>query len=131
MLKRPWQRIQSPRGDEEYLAVVTYFLLKGFRGLPRFNLYTGRVQQQLKRTEGLVGYTIGAKPWRKQFWTLSVWENEQTLRRFVYSGFHKGVMIVLKDDMADFSTRSWSIEGDNVPPDWVTALERLDSPQKT
>ena len=131
MLKRPWQKLQSPREDEEYLAVVTYFLLKRFRGLPRFNLYTGRVQQQLKQTDGLVGHALGAKPWRKQFWTLSVWEDEQALRRFVYSGFHKGVMIVLTDDMADFSTRSWPIEGASVPPAWATALERLDSPHKT
>ena len=80
MLKRPWQQLRSPRADDEYVAMVTYFLLKSFRGMPRFNLYTKRVRRQLAESAGLLGYTLGAKPWRKQFWTLSVWEDEKALR---------------------------------------------------
>ena len=107
----------------------TYFLLKRFRGMPRFNLYTKRVQRQLEDASGLIGYALGTTPWRKEFWTLSVWEDDKALRRFVHSGIHKGVMIVLQEDMASFGKREWTVRGADVPPDWATALERLDKPE--
>ena len=127
MLKQPWRRFRSPQTDDECLAMVTYFLLKRFRDMPRFNLYTKRVQRQLAESGGLLGYAVGAKPWRKQFWTLSVWEDERALRKFVHSGIHKGVMIVLQDDMADFANRAWTVRGSHVPPAWETALKHLAS----
>ena len=78
-------------------------------------------------SDGLLGYAVGARPWRKQFWTLSVWEDEGALRRFVHSRFHKGVMIVLQDDMADFANRAWHVRGSQLPPAWETALRHLAS----
>ena len=114
-----------------YLLYVTYFLLKRFRGMPRFNLYTKRVQRQLAESGGLLGYALGAKPWRKQFWTLSVWEDEKALRQFVHSGIHSGVMIVLQEDMADFGNREWIVRDSQLPPAWGVALEQLDRPQST
>ena len=129
MLKQPWRLIRSPQADDEYVAMVTYFFLKRFRGLPRFNLYTKRVQRQLAESDGLIGYALGARPWRKQFWTLSVWEDEKALRQFVHSGIHSGVMIVLQEDMADFRNRQWTVRGSHVPPAWEAALEQLDRPQ--
>ena len=126
MLKQPWKQFRSPQADGEYLAMVTYFLLKRFRGMPRFNLYTNRVRRQLAESAGLVGYALGAKPWRKQFWTLSVWEDEKALRQFVHSGIHSGVMIVLQEDMADFRNCQWNVRGSNAPPTWDAALEQLD-----
>ena len=125
MLKQPWRRFRSPQANDEYLAMVTYFLLKRFRDMPRFNLYSKRVQRQLAESGGLLGYAVGAKPWRKQFWTLSVWEDERALREFVHSGIHKGVMIVLQDDMADFANRAWTVRGSHVPPAWETAFKHL------
>ena len=56
MLKQPWRRFRSPQADDECLAMVTYFLLKRFRDMPRFNLYTKRVQRQLAESGGLLGY---------------------------------------------------------------------------
>ena len=125
MLKQPWRQFTSPRADDEYVAMVTYFLLHRFRDMPRFNLYTKRVQRQLAESAGLVGYALGAKPWRKRFWTLSVWQDGRSLRQFVHSGIHSGVMVVLQEDMADFSNREWTVRGSNVPPAWETALEHL------
>ena len=129
MLKKPWQQFRSPRADTEYLAMVTYFLLKRFRGMPRFNLYKKRVQRQLTESGGLLGYALGAKPWRKRFWTLSVWEDEKALRQFVHRGIHSGVMIVLQENMADFRNRKWTVRGSHVPPAWEAALAQLDRPQ--
>ncbi len=131
MLKQPWQQFKSPRVDDQYMAMVTYFLLKRFRGMPRFNLYTKRVQRQLAESGGLLGYALGAKPWRKQFWTLSVWEDDKALREFVNTGIHSGVMIVLQEDMADFRNRQWTVPGNHVPPAWEAALEQLDEPRSS
>ena len=38
-------------------------------------------------------------------------------------------MIVLQEDMASFGKREWTVQGAAVPPDWATALERLDKPE--
>jgi hypothetical protein len=41
------------------------------------------VTKQLASAEGVLGYSVLARPLSKLFWTLSMWKDEAALRTFV------------------------------------------------
>jgi hypothetical protein len=79
----PWKMICPVESEREYLALLTALPLRSYGAMPRFLRFTRQIQRQLSRALGLLGYSLLARPLRKQFWTLSVWEHEQALMEFV------------------------------------------------
>ncbi len=119
-----WKSLGTAQPDQEYLALLTYLPLKKYRTIPRFLGYAKRVEAQLANTKGLIGYSLRAKFMQHSFWTLSVWESEETLQAFIQEGFHAGVMKVLMPDMAGPNFVRWKIKGSACPPSWEEALRR-------
>ncbi len=119
-----WKNLRTAQPDQEYLALLTYLPLKKYRTIPRFLGYAKRVEAQLANTKGLIGYSLRAKFMQRSFWTLSVWESEETLQAFIHEGFHEGVMKVLMPDMAAPNFVRWKIKGSACPPSWKEALRR-------
>jgi quinol monooxygenase YgiN len=121
----PWKSFASPESDREYTALVSYLPLNKFRAVPKFLRYTRQIQRQLAASEGLVGYSMDANVVGKEFWTLSVWEDAEALRRFVQNTPHDKVMEDLLPDMAQTEFVRWEAKGSSVPPDWGAAKERI------
>jgi heme-degrading monooxygenase HmoA len=121
----PWKSFATPEKDREYTAMVSYLPLNKFRALPKFMRYTFQVQHQLAASEGLVGYSMDANILAKEFWTLSVWEDAEALRRFVHRDPHDEVMRDLLADMGRTEFVRWKASGSSVPPDWGAAKERV------
>ena len=125
----PWKSFASPESDREYTAMVSYLPLNKFRALPKFMLYTRQIQRQLAESEGLIGYSMDANVVGKEFWTLSVWEDAEALRRFVHRNPHDETMTALLPDMGQTAFVRWQAKGSSVPPDWSAAKERVRSQQ--
>lgn len=121
----PWKSFASPESDREYTALVSYLPLNKFRALPKFMRYTRQIQRQLAASEGLVGYSMDANVVGKEFWTLSVWEDAEALRRFVRHTPHDKVMKDLLPDMGQTEFVRWKAKGSSVPLDWGAAKERI------
>jgi quinol monooxygenase YgiN len=124
MPAKPWVTFQQPDPAREYLALLSELPLLRFRDLGAFILYSGRIQGQLKRTPGVLGYSLLAHIQRKQFWTLSVWESESALQDFVVSPPHEQVMRSLRGKMGPTRFVRWTLCGSEVPPRWAHALTR-------
>lgn len=124
MVRRPWESVAQPVPGQGYLALLTYLPLRSFRTLPQFFRYSGAIQGQLRTSRGLIGFTLDAHPLRRQFWTLSVWEDEDALMEFVRTNPHLGTMHGLKGRMGATRFIRWPIEGSEVPPTWEDALAR-------
>jgi len=58
----------------EFTSVATYLPVKRWRDI-HFLLMSYRVEQQLRRTEGVVRYGLRTNLPRKRFWTYSVWKD--------------------------------------------------------
>ena len=127
MLRAPWKQLAKPDASKEYLAIVTYLPVKHYRTVPSVAKYSYKVEKQLIETQGLIGYSMGSKPWTKQFWTISVWEDETALVAFAFSGAHKDTMPSLHRDMGTTKFVRWKVLGTNVPVSWEVALEKADS----
>ena len=121
----PWKSFAAPESDREYTAMVSYLPLNRFRALPKFLRYTRQIQRQLASSDGLVGYSMDANIVGKEFWTLSVWEDAQALRRFVHRNPHDEIMRDLLPDMGRTEFVRWQTKGSSVPLDWRGAKDRV------
>ena len=102
--------------------------MKRFSTLPVFLPYTWRIQAQLRRSPGLIGYSLLARLFRKKFWTLSVWESDTALREFVTQMPHSDVMTALQAKMEQTRFVRWKIRGSEYPPRWRDTLKRREAP---
>jgi heme-degrading monooxygenase HmoA len=120
----PFRTLQPPAEGREYVAWLTALPLQSCWAIPRFLRFTRQIQRQLQGSPGLLGYSLLARLWRRQFWTLSVWEDEQALLEFVEAVPHRTVMHALQPDLGETHFLRWAIRGDAFPPSWKAALAR-------
>ena len=124
MPTKPWVTLHRPDPTQEYLVLLTELPLKRWRDLGAFLLYTWRIQGQLRRTPGLLGYALRAHSRTRQFWTLSAWEDEAALNQFVVEHPHGHVLMALRDKMAQTHFVRWSMWGTAFPPRWRDAFAK-------
>jgi heme-degrading monooxygenase HmoA len=105
--------------------MVSYFRLRGARVLPAFALNTLRIERQLARSEGIVGHSGGARVLSLEFWSVSVWEDEHALQRFVHARPHIEIMRAMRPAVVHSEFVRWPVAGAEVPSDPKEAEQRL------
>lgn len=125
MVTLPWQAFKAPQADREYLAMVSYLPLKRWRDFFRFQRYSGKIRRQLEGTRGVVGYSLRARFTKRQFWTLSVWEDEAALARFIPASPHRHAMTALQPVMGTTKFVKWRVRGADLPIAWDEGTRRL------
>ena len=84
MLPTPWKSFAAPRDGKEYVALLSFLPLKRYRTIPKLARLAMETMGQLGEIAwGLIGYSLGAELTPKRFWTVSAWEDRQSLRDFV------------------------------------------------
>jgi heme-degrading monooxygenase HmoA len=125
MSSLPWRTLAQANPDADYLVMASSLRLKRLRTTLRFFRCTRAVRRQLARAEGLVGYTLWAKPLAKHYWTLSVWTDEDALTAFMRAAPHAEIMERLHPDMGPTAFVRWSVKGSEACVTWNDALSRL------
>jgi hypothetical protein len=121
----PWKQFSEPDAHAEYLVVLTYLPVKRLLRLPRFLAYVRAIRRQLEaRPDGLVGYSLLAKPHRSRYWTLSAWADAGALAAFIGQSPHRDAMTGLRTALPGFQTTRWTVSGGELPPTWQDALAR-------
>ncbi len=105
--------------------MVSFLPLKHFRALPRFAWYSLQVQRQLARSNGLLGYSLDADILRLRFWTLSAWEDRQSLTNFVDAIPHQAIMKKIAPLTKETKFEYWKIDAGEIPLSWSQARARL------
>src|SRR5438093_9820510 len=75
----PWKSVGRADSAREYMVLLSYLPLKGYRRMLTLLRRSRAVSRQLANTPGLIGFTFRAKLLRHRFWTLSAWEDEAAL----------------------------------------------------
>jgi quinol monooxygenase YgiN len=91
----------------------------------RFFRAVSAVRKQLATAEGLIGYTLRAKPLARDYWTLSVWTDATALRQFMRTPPHVQIMTSLKPVMGPTKFVTWKISAADSRPSMAAALEHL------
>jgi hypothetical protein len=123
----PWAAVGRPDSTRDYLALLSYLPLKGYRKMPDLLRRSRSVSDQLAHASGLIGFSFRANLFRHQFWTLSVWEDERALMAFVGTMPHLDAMTVLRSHMGETAFVRWRVMGNELPPRWDDALRRMPS----
>ncbi len=111
--------------DRQYLVLATSIPPR--RRSAAFRLFRGAnaVSKQLEATEGVVGFSLLARPLRRQYATLSVWDGEPALAAFAGAPPHGHLMAELAPQMGQTKFVRWTIMGSAGRPSWSEALARL------
>ena len=121
----PWRTFGSTDLNGDFVALLSYLPLKSYWRVPPFFLYTVQVMKQLASAQGLLGYSVLAHPFAKQFWTLSAWKGDSALRAFVEHLPHVRLMTALAPHMDTTKFIRWTVKGSQLPLHWDDALRRF------
>jgi heme-degrading monooxygenase HmoA len=125
----PWVAVANREPAKEYVALASYLPLRRLTSTPVFVLDVRRIMSQLGRAPGLLGYSLRARPLRKQYWTLSVWESDRALLEFVRGQPHATVMGALRSRMGPTAFVRWRVSGAGPLPTWDDAMARITAPE--
>ncbi len=123
-MKLPWRTFRRPDPQREYLALMSYLPLSSFLSFPLFVWYALRVTRQLRRTPGLIAYSLEAKLLSREFWTLSAWESEELLQSFVKRFPHTAAMHWMAPRMGETFFTRYAVTGADLPLSWLEAHAR-------
>jgi len=123
----PWTNRAEMEPGLEYLVMASHLPLKQITGTVRFFRAVSAIRKQLASADGLVGYTLRAKPLSRDYWTLSVWQDETALRAFMRTPPHAGLMSSLSPLMGPTKFMTWNIRAADGRPTLTGALQRLAS----
>jgi heme-degrading monooxygenase HmoA len=104
-------------------ASVTRLRVRSIGFLPEFLLRTLLTQRQATRAAGFVGGRLLVDSGHT-YWTLTVWESEQAMKKFRGSGQHGTVMRKLPQWCNEAAYAHWTTESTDVPT-WPEAYDHL------
>ena len=123
----PWSSTGDMEPGREYLVMASHLPLRHLTSTLRFFRAVSAIRKQLRSADGLVGYTLRAKPLARDYWTLSVWNDRAALSQFMRTPPHVEVMGSLKPVMGATRFVQWQITAADGRPSWTEAFERLAS----
>ncbi len=126
-MKSRWKTLQQLDPDREYVAFVTDIPPKRRASTSRLFAGARQVRRQLGKTDGVVGFSLLARPMAKQYVTLSLWTDDEALTAFARTRPHQQLMADLAPDMAPTTFVRWKHPGAGGRPAWNDALRRLDA----
>ena len=124
-MKSPWKSLRALDPEREYLVLASS--IPPLKRSSTWRMFRGAsaVRKQLASTDGVVGFSLLARPLRKQYATLSVWIDEGSLEVFVGHSPHHELMSTLAPEMGPTKFVRWTIRGSAGRPSWDDALHRL------
>jgi Domain of unknown function (DUF3291) len=102
---------------------ITRLRVRSIRFLPFFLLYTFRCMRQVKKSSGFQGGGVLAdRDWT--FWTMTAWDNQESMRSYMTAGSHKAAMPRLLDWCDEACVVHWE-QSQAALPSWIEADERM------
>jgi quinol monooxygenase YgiN len=125
VMDSPWITFAPADAHREYHALLSYLPLNKYSAVPGFFRFSFQIQKQLRTTPGVVGYALRAKILSRNFWTISVWEDQKALTEFVAKIPHCEAIRAMTPHMGASKFTQWKVAGSSLPLSWNEALQRL------
>lgn len=127
----PWTTLGEPAPDAEAYVMASRFEVRSVKDVPRFFLKSLSAWRQVTRAPGAYGASLIAQPFRRTFWTLSAWEDEEALYRYARTEPHRSIMTGLRSTTKGSAFTFWQVPADGLPVDWAEARRRLAEQERT
>lgn len=120
---QPWKRIAAVDPEREYVAFTSRFFLRSPLQVPAFFRQSQRIMKQANTAPGMVGWSLGSNLFRLEFYTLSAWQDDASLRAFISSGDHRTAAKQFEDGMRAASVFiHFKVLGRDLPLQWKQAV---------
>jgi hypothetical protein len=124
---QPWKQVAAVDPEREYVAFTSRFFLRSPLQLPAFLRASRRIQKQATAAPGVVGWSLGANLLTLEFYTLSAWEDDASLRTFVGSADHAATSKRFEGRMRAPSVFvRFTVLGKDLPLTWKEAVAKQD-----
>jgi heme-degrading monooxygenase HmoA len=97
-----------------------------FRDMPGAVVAALRLRRHLRRTQGAIGVSLAMRPLRRRSWSVSAWESEADLHRFLRSAAHRATVRRYRDHMRVMS-ELWRADRFDLAEAWRETNERFGS----
>ena len=122
---RPWKQVAAVDPGREYVAFTSCFFLKKVRRVPAFFARSTQIMKQVNTAPGVVGWSLGVNIFTLEFYTLSAWQDAESLRRFVRDAEHLAALQEFEQDLRRKSIfHYYKVLGRELPLSWKEALAR-------
>ena len=102
---------------------LTRLRIRSIRFLPFFAIHTVRSLRQVRKSPGFLnGALLPDRKWA--FWTLTSWDDRESMRRYMTTGSHKTAMPHLMQWCDEASVAHWEQPDSTLPP-WSEADRRM------
>ena len=127
IVKRPAVVVDRNPQSETFLSIVTFVPIARWRDVLSSFKLSNQVEVQLRRSSGIVAYSLAVNPLRRHFWTYSVWSDRTAVPAFTRTEPHATAIERFKDWAGEGSA---FVEWESIEAklDWNEAFERLKQP---
>jgi heme-degrading monooxygenase HmoA len=102
---------------------LTRLRIRSIRFMPFFALHTLKSLRQVKRADGFqTGSLLADRSFT--FWTMTAWDSQEDMRRYMTSGSHKTAMSHLLNWCDEASVAHWT-QSEPTLPTWEEADRRM------
>lgn len=127
----PWKPRAAVDPAREYVAFTSRFSMRSFLRVPAFAIRSWQIMKQVDASPGVVGWSLGANVFKREFYTLSAWEDAESLKRFVHDADHLASLTQFENDMRRKSIFVYyKVLGRDLPLTWADAIARQEAHDK-
>lgn len=124
-MKAPWKTNDAIDPDRTYVSVATTLMSRRLRATPQMFRGARATARQMAATPGCVGFASQARPLKKNYRSISLWESEEALAAFVHDGSHGDLVRSMADEVESFRSVHWVVRGSEGRPTWREGARRL------
>jgi hypothetical protein len=121
----PWTTPNPATPGAQAYAMASRFQVASLADVPRFFLSSLAAWRQVRSAPGCLGASLVARPLRREFCTLSAWEDRDALYAFARTQPHRDIMTRLRPTMASSTFTFWEVGAGDLPLSWEDAQRRL------
>ncbi len=110
------------------IHVVEYVILRSFAKTYSFMSLSMRIYNYAREAPGYYAGGIRGQWWRKRFYSYTVWEDRESMLRFVHTAPHADAIARVLEYAAPGSCYAEFVS--EAPPDWDVAERRLSDPTR-
>ena len=87
-MEKKWTTARIPENSREFLCIATFLPVLRWRYVVPFLRLSVQIENQLRKSPGIVRYGLKTNVPQKHFWTLSVWDSRASVNAFVAAQPH-------------------------------------------
>jgi hypothetical protein len=127
VVEKKWTSLSEVDLKRDYLVYAGYAERKSIWSYFSYLMKAHKVENQLKKTRGFIGFAARLELFSKKVVQLAVFEDSAALKEFAHAGEHALCMETTKSSMKWLKQTTWNIVGSAIPPKIDDAISRTQS----